>query len=178
MTLWNRTTPRCALLARPDWSGEAVTSRHASSALSMAAPSVSLSGPRVYAAARRIRRQRLQAISHLFAAAPRRSQAPRASATFKGLEPLTGIEPALPAWKAGVLPLHHSGMVPGAFGAAPGCKKEDYRGGVGSSSPWSSRSDSNRRPADYKSAALPTELQERVSLPTRIGAWAGGVKRM
>lgn len=41
-------------------------------------------GP-VYAAGRRISRQRLQTKSHLFAAAPRRSQAPQASATFKGL---------------------------------------------------------------------------------------------
>ena len=66
-------------------------------------------GP-VYAAGRRISRQRLQTKSHLFAAAPRRSQAPQASATFKGLEPPTGLEPAPSAWKAEVLPLHHGGI--------------------------------------------------------------------
>ena len=32
------------------------------------------------------------------------------------LEPLTGVEPALPPWKGGVLPLHHSGVFPGMLG--------------------------------------------------------------
>ena len=36
------------------------------------------------------------------------------------VEPPTGIEPAQPAWKAGVLPLNYGGMVPGANGKAPG----------------------------------------------------------
>ena len=32
----------------------------------------------------------------------------------KTLEPVTGIEPALPAWEAGVLPLNHTGMMGGS----------------------------------------------------------------
>lgn len=34
-----------------------------------------------------------------------------------GLEPMTGVEPALPEWKSGVLPLHHIGVLP----VSPGC---------------------------------------------------------
>lgn len=34
------------------------------------------------------------------------------------MEPVTGIEPAFPAWEAGVLPLHHAGRVP----VSPGCQ--------------------------------------------------------
>lgn len=63
------------------WSGEVGVTHHASSALSMAAPSVSPSGPRVYAAGQRISRQRLQTISHPFASTLGRSQARKASAT-------------------------------------------------------------------------------------------------
>ena len=79
------------------------------------------------------------------------------------VEPLTGIEPAPPAWKAGVLPLNYSGMVPGHVGAYPGGTETEKRGNEVGVSPWSSRSGSNRRPAGYKSAALPTELQERIA---------------
>lgn len=32
-----------------------------------------------------------------------------------GLEPVTGIEPACPAWRAGVLPLNYTGIFPAAM---------------------------------------------------------------
>ena len=34
------------------------------------------------------------------------------------LEPMTGVEPALPTWEASVLPLDHMGMDAGLFPAA------------------------------------------------------------
>lgn len=43
------------------------------------------------------------------------------------VEPLTGIEPAPPAWKAGVLPLNYSGMVPGVL-AHTRTKKQKQKG--------------------------------------------------
>ena len=70
------------------------------------------------------------------------------------LEPLTGVEPALPPWKGGVLPLHHSGVFPGMIGAHTR-KLGGIMDGSCSLTLWSSWSDSNRRPAGYKSAALP-----------------------
>ena len=84
------------------------------------------------------------------------------------LEPVTGIGPALPAWKAGALPLSYTDIdaqgedansAPG-LPVFPGRQTTEKKGGKctrGSLLPqWSHQTDSNRRPADYNSAALPT----------------------
>lgn len=77
------------------------------------------------------------------------------------LERVAGIEPAPTAWKAVILPLNYTrGYVPLfgwhlAEGGAPlVCLR--IRGG------WSCWRDSNPRPDDYKSTALPAELQQRM----------------
>lgn len=85
------------------------------------------------------------------------------------LEPLTGVEPALSAWKANVLPLDDSGR---GCRACPFARllwrmsdhsfievQEELR----VAPLWSRWSESNRRPADYKAAALPTELRRHGS---------------
>ena len=52
------------------------------------------------------------------------------------LEPMTGVEPAFPAWEASVLPLDHMGIDAGLFPAAranttPPPKGYDKKGGQG-----------------------------------------------
>src|SRR5688572_28147924 len=60
-----------------------------------------------------------------------------------------GLQPA---------PFGHSGILPQVFDLTERAAKR-----------WSWRWDSNPRPADYKSAALPTELRQRPEAPVRAG---------
>ena len=48
--------------------------------------------------------------SRLFRAVNKRERNEVQNASFSLVEPLTGIEPVYPAWKAGVLPLNYSGI--------------------------------------------------------------------
>lgn len=60
----------------------------------------------------------LPVTARLFRAANTKMEVLRAHA----LEPVTGIEPAFPAWNAGVLPLNHTGIVP----VFPGCQSSKF----------------------------------------------------
>ena len=106
---------------------------------------------------------------------PVTSSLPRKCSTAelrRRLERVMGIEPTSPAWKAGVLPLNYTRKV-GREGFEP---PKAYAGRFTVCSLWplghlplnhnfskivlpSHREDSNLRPTDYKSVALPTELR-------------------
>ena len=83
-------------------------------------------------------------------------------ACLMALEPVTGIGPAYPAWKAGVLPLNYTDgwcreqipPTPGGCLSFQAVRRKSF-GEVMGYPAWSHQTDSNRRPADYKSAALP-----------------------
>lgn len=93
----------------------------------------------------------------------------RKEVNMKRLEPVTGIEPALPAWKAGALPLSYTDIRCPAASARltpPGLPvysgpSVNEKGGIlcpGSTTPrWSHQPDLNRRPSEYKSVALPAD---------------------
>lgn len=88
------------------------------------------------------------------------------------LESVTGIGPALPAWKAGALPLSYTDVIaqgavltePQVFRSFPAARNRKRRiHAPGTIAPgWSRWSDLNRRPTDYKSVALAAELQRHL----------------
>ena len=93
------------------------------------------------------------------------------------MERVAGIEPASSAWKAEVLPLYHTRMNPIASGGGgwirttEACASDLQSDPFGHSGTppnflleWSWREESNPRPADYKSAALPTELRQQTAI--------------
>ena len=74
------------------------------------------------------------------------------------MERITGVEPAFSAWEADILPMNYIRKYIADYKAA--CQR--FRKEVIISCTWSWWTDSNPRPADYKTAALPTELHQRM----------------
>lgn len=65
----------------------------------------------------------LPVTARLFRAAKHKWEIFRAHA----LEPVTGIGPAFPAWKAGVLPLNHTGVLPSVRDVMRSCLPHCHR---------------------------------------------------
>lgn len=95
------------------------------------------------------------------------------------LEPVRGIEPPQPAWKAGVLPLNYTDISEADQNCPPrpGLSRVSIERGIPYvMTGWSQLPDLNRRPPDPKSGALPSALNRGIALP-RFPTWTLPAKR-